>query len=58
MATNGKLHLEQVGPHLYDLYTRNGILLCRVFMGNDGQYIKDAAALQEIGKALVKRWGL
>lgn len=51
------MYMRQNGQ-VYSIYTAQGILIAQVFTGYDGQYIKDAACLTAIGKALAKRWDI
>lgn len=40
----------------YSVYTPQGIMIAQLFMGADGQIIRDVEALTPITKALQKRW--
>lgn len=51
------LYVCQQGQQ-YAVYTPQGIQVGLLFMGQDGQYAKDVAALGPITKALAKRWGI
>ena len=51
------LYVCQQGQY-YDIITPQGIQIGRLFMGQDGQYMKDAVALATISKVLAKRWGI
>ena len=53
----GKLIMRQNGQ-VYYIYTQNGILIAQLFMGCDGQYARDVQCLNQVGRALIKRWGL
>lgn len=57
-VNDDKIVIQQINHQLYDLYTHNGIWVCRIFMGNDNQYFKDAKALEMLKKLLIARWGL
>lgn len=42
----------------YHLFTPQGEQIGLLFMGYDGQYMKDLAALRYITKAMGARWGI
>lgn len=54
---NSKLILRQNGQ-MYYIYTPQGILIAQLLMGYDGQYAKDVQALNAVGRAMAKRWGI
>lgn len=49
------LYVVQQGQS-YHIYTPQGEKIALVFMGYDGQYMKDVIAIQAIAKALSQRW--
>ena len=51
------LYVQQRGQQ-YAIFTPQGIQIGLLFLGQDGQYAKDVAALGPITKALAKRWGV
>ena len=51
------LYVVQRGQQ-YAVFTPQGIQIGLLFLGQDGQYAKDVAALGPITKALAKRWGV
>ena len=51
------LYVVQRGQQ-YAIFTPQGIQIRLLFLGQDGQYAKDVAALGPITKALAKRWGV
>lgn len=51
------LYIGQKGQY-YAIFTPQGIQIGLLFLGQDGQYSKDVAALGPITKALAKRWGV
>jgi len=51
------LYVQQNGQQ-YAVYTPQGIQIGLLFMGQDGQYMKDVAAMNAITKVMGKRWGV
>lgn len=51
------LYIIQKGQ-AYQIYTPQGEQIGLLFMGYDGQFMKDAIAMKTICKAMSKRWGI
>ena len=51
------LYVQQSGQY-YAIYTPQGIQIALIFLGQDGQFTKDAIVLGAVTKALAKRWGI
>lgn len=51
------LYVVQNGQ-FYTVYTPQGIIILRAFMGADGQYAQDVVALNSITKTMAKRWNV
>lgn len=43
---------------IYDIYHPHVGLICRVWLTNDKQYMRDSQCLTAIGRALHKRWDM
>lgn len=57
MMTIAGIPIQQDGQ-TYALYTPQGIPISMIYMPPDLQLLQDAAALNVICKAMVKRWGI
>ena len=51
------LYVQQSGQH-YAIYTPQGIQIALLFLGQDGQYVRDVELLNPVTKALARRWGI
>lgn len=51
------LYIVQQGQ-AYHIFTPQGVKICLLFMGCDGQFMKDVIALNAITKTMAKRWGV
>lgn len=51
------LYVRQQGQQ-YAIFTPQGIQIGLLFMGQDGQYMKDVVAVQAITKVMAHRWGI
>ncbi len=57
MTCMDNVYILQQGQS-YHLFTPQGEKIGLLFMGYDGQYMKDLMALRPITKAMAVRWGL
>lgn len=48
----------QQNGQLYSIFTPNGVMVCQVYMGNDGAFLLDAKCVQYLCKLLARRWNI